>query len=268
MFVPLLSCVIMLFVSACGRHSTVSADRLVDQLESTSSPREIRDPSALTPLTRGADLFEHVRVHPDDRSARQELSEVYAARRFAVASRFFQQSINIIQGNSVVWGESVPTMLWVCGEDDRSHADEWQAQIMRGSWRAVATELRPKLDNSCVMRLAWAQAAMLSAEQSLQAISAEDRELAVRTWITLIEEGNALPSGTPDLASAYIFLGQYFSAIGDLESSLTAYRIARLYAPRAVINADEAVKEIDDHIARVEAARKRTSGAGHIHSRG
>jgi hypothetical protein len=253
-----LGTLLLLLSIACYGNDmqTQDSDRIVP-FES----RETSDVSIRQPMLRenkdAAALLETVRTEAGGNADRTALASLYESEGFEVMAAFFRASIDAIGGKAINWPAS-SISLWACGGDSEAQvalATALSRRLRQGYLHAVRTEAAAALTQnptSCIMRLTHARATMLQTMLDPRSVTVGERELALRTWLTLTDEGNVLPAGSPDIVSVYIELAQYFSTVGDKFSALTAYRVARLRLSESVAAETDAAF-IEERIKRLQA---------------
>jgi hypothetical protein len=242
-------------VSCRAADSSAAADRLVAVAE--ASPGRINSP-ALVHDESLATLLDQVRLDSHNIALRRSLAAAYAKRNSASLAAFFRATVEVAESRPIAW----PTDgygVWACGGDgsaefDIAHAVEetLRAGSLSGA-RVRAEQEVEKNPGSCLLRLCWAHAVMTQATMPGSSVNSNDRELAIRTWLTFSEEGHVTPAGFADLPSAFIALGQYFSSGGDMISALTAYRIGKLHIDASAT--DDVTKRFLDERIRIVGAR-------------
>jgi hypothetical protein len=167
------------------------------------------------------------------KTARLKLVAAYREAGFLGASRFFENTVRVLEGKSLLYGPVNTKIAWAAAESEAGPATSEAAfQVFReasqGDIEAALAMAESELEESYSLQMSveWAFAVVSMVILSPNEVAPEKLEPALRIFLTSLLERVPKPLGVDSPTTGFETLANCFLAVGDDASSLTAARLA------------------------------------------
>ena len=162
--------------------------------------------------------------------ARRELVEIYRRAGFLGAATFFEQTISVERGEEVRALDVESPIAWSSKSDALSTRStvvaEQMARLLEDGKIDQALDLAKSdvrsNDPSLQLVVQWADTILWQEAVAPSKVGAEEREAALRIYLTSLKEKAPLPRGIVSRAAGYARLSTVLVVAGDRLSALTA----------------------------------------------
>jgi hypothetical protein len=182
-----------------------------------------------------APLLLKITEHPADLESREKLADLYRRANYPSAAGFFAATAQVLKRQAVTAPRAPAPSSWVYRQAENCKDDTKPAQLVDelisgGEYLKAVKAARDAitqcgLTGQLVVEWAYAVQCLASADRSR--VSAEDRELAIRLFITGFEEMHDYPVNSWNKVVVYRELSGFFSLAHDPVSAYAAAVIAR-----------------------------------------
>lgn len=174
--------------------------------------------------THAAALWKAIAQQPFRASNRRSLADHYRRRGFVTLARFVDATADVLVHDAVTLPRPGKEIAWACpphGKDVYGDVDMVDAELAHGDLNKAAATLAKLLAarKACPLLFEWAYVSLHLLVSDPDAFSWDDRERAIRTAITAIEEVN---EGHGKAAYTYDLIAGYNALIGDVPTAYIA----------------------------------------------
>jgi hypothetical protein len=202
-----------------------------------------------------------VTERPLNRSAEwSTLSDHYKKNDYPTMAKFAEQAARVANTQPILAYSGQQLLRTTCSPEPSLHRATQRAYVPTGTAEAMlsnARKMRREMSVSCSDWLEWAETVRLATINGA-ATSPEERELAIRTLVTLAEDGGLVPAGVRFVSEVYFNVAQMLVATNELRGALVAAEMARVRSPEPQSQARAA-----ELAQRLRNALNLATGVGH-----
>lgn len=203
-----------------------------EEIPPPDPPREFRR-LTVAPISGAPELVSTLLKDPGSTTARHHLVGLYEDAAYLGAARFFGNTLRELEGKTLVTTPVRNPVAWSATGDLADRPLEVARRVNQLLSEARYTEAvleahRDIEEHGSTLQVAvqWAYAVIYTVLVSEEQGTPEALEVAIRIFLTSLEEKVPQPLGVHNKASGYDTLARFFFRLGDTISSRTAAKLA------------------------------------------